>query len=119
MEAVAEIDDSWYSLCDSIFVKLIRREKVQRMIDGFLLMCSVIAVVYLFNVVAVIVNICIKKRSMQSIIRINPYKFFKKIFWNMNNGFGTDRKAGIVPIICTIMTVIGLCSMIAKIFHWI
>lgn len=84
------------------------------MIKGFVFMCSIVAIIYLLNVISVIFNICIKKRSVKSIVRINPYKFFIKVFWNMNDGFGTDMKVGIVPIICTIMTFIGLWAIISK-----
>ena len=89
------------------------------MIEFFIFMCCILAVVYLFNVLSVIINICIKKRSMKSIARINPYKFFTKIFWNMNDGFGTNRKVGIVPIICIIMSCIGLWSIISTVISWI
>ena len=89
------------------------------MIDGFVLICSILAVVYLFNVISVIVNICNKKRSKKTIVRINPYKFFEKLFWNMNDGFGTNRKVGIVPIICTIMVLIGFWAIISNVVRWI
>jgi ABC-type phosphate transport system permease subunit len=85
------------------------------MIKGFVFVCSILAIVYLINVVVVIINICNKKRSRKSIAQINPYKFFIKVFWNRNDGFGTDRKVGIVPIVCTIMTFIGLCSILSNI----
>lgn len=89
------------------------------MIDVFIIICSILAVVYFINVVTVIINICIKKRSRKSISRINPYKFFTKIFRNMNDGFGTDVKAGIVPIICTIMAAIGFWAIISNVIYWI
>ncbi|MDF2941310.1 MAG: hypothetical protein K0S01_168 [Herbinix sp.] len=89
------------------------------MMKGFIFICSIVAVVYLFNVIVVIINICIKKRSWKSIARINPYKFFIKVFWNRNDGFGTDMKVGIIPIICTIMTFIGLWSIISNIIYWL
>ena len=87
--------------------------------DIFVFICSILAVVYLFNVVSVIVNICTKNKSMKSIARINPYKFFTNVFWNRNDGYGTNRKVGIVPIICIIMTVIGMWSIISNLIHWI
>ena len=92
---------------------------MQLMIKGFILICSVVAVVYLFHVVSVIIKICIKKKRIQTIVQINPYKFFKKVFWNMNDGFGTDMKVGIIPIIFTIMTAIGLWSIITNVIYWL
>ena len=85
------------------------------MMEGFILLCSILTVIYLLNVVFVIINICTKKKGKKSIAQINPYKFYVKLFWNMNDGFGTDRKVGILPIICSIMTFIGLWSIIINI----
>lgn len=87
------------------------------MMKGFILVCSILSVIYLLNVVFVIGNICSKKKSKKSIVQINPYKFYTKLFWNMNDGFGTDRKVGIVPIICSIMTFIGIWSIITNIIR--
>jgi len=87
------------------------------MIKGFVFICIILAVVYLFNVVSVIFNICLNHKSKKSIAQINPYKFFTKIFWNMNDGYGTNRKVGILPIICIIMTLIGLWSIISNLIR--
>ena len=89
------------------------------MIEFFLLICSILAIAYLVNVVIVLFNICSKKKSGKSIVRINPYKFYKRIFWNMNDGYGTDRKVGIVPIICTILMLIGFWSIIMNVINLI
>ena len=37
----------------------------------------------------------------------------------MNDGYGTDRKVGIVPIICTILMLIGFWSIIMNVIDWI
>lgn len=81
------------------------------MMKGLIFICDIVAVIYLLNVVSVISNLFNKKRAMNSKARINPYTFFTRLFRNMNDGFGTDVKAGIVPIVCTIMTIIGLWSI--------
>lgn len=89
------------------------------MIEGFIFICSILAVVYLFYVISVIFNICSKKRSIKSIVRINPYKFFVNIFWNRNDGYGTNRTVGIVPLLFTIMAFIGLWSILSMVVRWI
>jgi uncharacterized membrane protein YkgB len=89
------------------------------MVKGFVFICSILAILYLFNVASVIIKICMKKKGMKSIVQINPYKFYIKIFWNMNDGYGTDMKVGIIPIICTIMTFIGLWSVLTNVIYWL
>lgn len=89
------------------------------MINGFIFICDIVAGIYLLNVITVMINLFNKKRRMKSKARINPYKFFTKVFWNMNDGYGTDVKVGIIPIVCTIMTVIGLLSIIYHIVYWV
>lgn len=85
---------------------------------GFIFLCSILAIICLINVATVIIKICIKKKSLKSIVQINPYKFYIKIFRNLNDGYGADVKAGIVPIICTVMSFIGLWSIAAKAIYW-
>lgn len=89
------------------------------MIEGFIFVCYIVAAIYLFNLVSVIVHLFQKKEHSCSKARINPYKFFVRLFRNMDDGFGTDVKIAILPIICTIMTMIGIGSIIKNALYWI
>ncbi|MBC7960596.1 MAG: hypothetical protein H7X94_12060 [Vallitaleaceae bacterium] len=87
------------------------------MIKGFVFICSIVAIIYLINLVAAIIGLLSKKRSWKA--RVNPYTFFSRLFRNFNDGYGTDVRIGIFPIIGTIMTVIGLLSILSSAVVWL